>query len=698
MSGTLTGSDWAKQQTLDRIATATERSAGSLASMLVGKTDGFAQLADDAKKAGKTLVQGSKEEQRIRKRLAQIAEDDLKKQLVNAEQRVKNQAKDDKESARSQRERFGQRFNQAGARLTDGSTLLAHTTERITSALQALPVAGAVLGGMLGAVTGLISSVMKSKDTFIDMVDSGIMFGGSLTQFRIGLGNAGLSTEQFAAIVQQSGRGISVLGESRFLESTNRLQGFFDDFGLSINQGNEYFGEYIENARLSGSLYLRTMGEHEQSFKDNMTLMREQARLTGVSVRAQREQQQTLQRDARYQAFLRSRSTQERTYIETQERAMTGAAGEQGAQFSREFFQMAFRGNIEKGGMMQTLMGIGSAAGPLQALAARARGGEQLNPDEFLKFIHDLPREVMDALSLRGGADVERIMAIRQVAEARLRPEGMAAAPTSTLTPETIALNAAQNRITALTAQFNAQITKLGELLIEIVTPALTSLNNTLRAFTSAAPGTGITGGIAAMFRQMAGGSTELPAGVSGPPAPPNALTRIAQSFDQGFFSGVGSLISESFSALMTEFFDKMEAWKNSLLAGLRELIPSWMRESEAQRNANAQLTANAQNITPEDRSAIQRGAPSARVGLGSRYFTDALRNINRIEESVERSGNLTTPQQQELQQQIATLQTIRAGLEAQTDRSRTEQELLQRIADAMDNGNRRLVNAFQER
>jgi hypothetical protein len=438
------------------------------------------------------------------------------------------------------------------------------------------------------------------------------------------------------------------------------------------------------------------MGEHEQSFRDNMTLMREQARITGVSVRAQREQQQTLQRDARYQAFLRSRSTQERTYIETQERGMTSVAGEQGAQFSREFFQMAFRGNIEKGGMLQTLMGIGSAAGPLQALAARARGGEQLNPNEFLKFIHDLPREVMDALSLRGGADVERIMAIRQVAEATFRPGGMAAAPTSTLTPETIALNAAQNNLTQLTSQFNAQITLFGENLIKILTPALTDLNNALRAFSTAQPGQGIQ----AMFRSLAGPQT--------PGQEPNALQRIAAGFDQGILSGIGATIREALRGAWNLLLSTLELawesllqqlreWRNEFVTAIGNLIPDWMRGSEAQRAANAQAAANAQNVTPEDRSALQRMAPATRPNLGSRYFTDAIRNISRIEESVERSGTLTTPQQQELQQQIATLQTIRAGLEGISDRSRTEQELLQRIAEAMENGNRRIVNAVRE-
>jgi hypothetical protein len=89
MGTTLSSADWAKQATFDRIAIATERSATSLASLVAGKTDGFAQLADDARKAGKTLVQGSAEEQKIRRRLSQIAEDDLKKQLQTAENGVK---------------------------------------------------------------------------------------------------------------------------------------------------------------------------------------------------------------------------------------------------------------------------------------------------------------------------------------------------------------------------------------------------------------------------------------------------------------------------------------------------------------------------------------------------------------------------------------------------------------------------------
>lgn len=583
MSGTTSAPDWAKQQILERIANATERSASSLSAILSGKAEGINQLIDGAKTAGETLVKESEQSKKVRQQMNKMAEEDLKKSLDAKLRQRESERMNESRWAREKRRQTGQMWNQYGRSLTNSSSLLQITTTKMTNSLSSIPVIGTALGGALGLVSGFISSVMQSKDAFIDMVDSGILFDGSLTQFRTALGNAGLSTEQFSAIVSQSGRAISVLGESRFLETTNRLRGFFDDFGYSLSQGNQYFAEYLENSRLSGSVYFRTVEQHAQSFRENMVLMREQSRLTGVSVRQQREQQQALRREARYQALLRSVTPEQRKYIESQESSITSVAGEQGAQFAREFFQMALVGNVERGGMLQTLMSFGQAQAPLGEMAARVRAGEQLNTDQLLRTIADLPSDIFRTLSLRG-PEAEKIMAIRQSAEARFRPEGMAPPSTSELTAETRALIGAQNTITQLMGQFNAAITELGEKLLKIVTPALEQLNETLRAFSTAGRGEG--------FRAMAQsfGLSEEGAGM-----------RIASAFDRGILAGISETLTSAFKGVIDAFYAKMTQWGNEFLSGLRDLLPSWLRGRSTSAQAplqNPQVQAEIQRLS----------------------------------------------------------------------------------------------------
>jgi hypothetical protein len=476
MSQTTSSDNWAKKETLDRIAKASERSADYLQDMLDSSNRGLRSLANaTTQSASSTRASGRAQQETGEKTKS------LGKAIGNLYTTLKNNA--------NERERTGRAAREFGTSLSDSSTMFRNATTRVTTAVSSLPLLGPVIGVAIGAITGLVSQLLSTKDTFMTMVDSGIMFDGSISGFRVAVGNAGLTAEEFATLVEQSGQAIKVFGENKFLQSTLRLRQTFDDLGISITQGNEYFAEYLENSRLSNNLYFRTQAEHEQGFIDNLKLMKEQARLTGVTVRQQRDQQRELRQSLEYQLMIRSLSPSRRTYIESQTNAITPVAG---ADFAREFFTFVETRAPVAGGFLQTTQQFGGGQ-QLQALAERARRGEQLSPEDFQNAIVAIPEHVfgMALRSLRGSNPqlAERLMALRLPAEKaafnRARARGPNAPPTG-ISPEVQLLTAGQAALKNTLSQFQSTMTGLGAGLLGLVIPELTTFTNVMRTFNSA--------------------------------------------------------------------------------------------------------------------------------------------------------------------------------------------------------------------
>lgn len=554
MSQTSPQSDWAKKETLDRIAKATESSADSLQDMLNSSSKGLKRLESATSESATSTRASSRAQQDAAEKSKGLGKafGDLYTTL--------------KGNNAYERERRGRSAREFGTNLSDTSTMFRNATERVTSAVSSLPLLGPIIGVSIGAISGFVSQLLSTKDMFINMVDSGIMFDGSISGFRTAVGNAGLTVEQFGALVEQSGQAIKLFGENKFLESTVRLRSTFDQLGLSVTQGNEYFAEYLENSRLSSNLYFRTEEEHRQGFEDNLKMMREQARLTGVSVRQQRDQQRALAQSLEYQVMIRSLSPDRRRYIESQRAAILPAAG---ADFANEFFTFVQTRAPKSGGFLQALQTYGGGQ-QIQALAERARRGEQLSIEDFQNAIVSIPEHVFgQALAQLRGSNpelVQRLMDVRMPAEAAVRARAIARGenpPPGALGPEVVAATTAQNALNDALKEFQSLITSIGAGLLNSVMPQLTSFTNAMRTFNQAPD-------LATAMRDLEAGG-DLSEG----------LTNVLASYRTGgLFSAAGTAFTEGFKTIGGLIWEGMKAgwdkvteyftsWKNSLIERL---------------------------------------------------------------------------------------------------------------------------------
>jgi hypothetical protein len=553
MGQTTSADDWAKKVILDRIAKATESSAESLQDMLNSSSRGLRSLETATTQSASSTRASSQAQREAAERSKGLGKafGDLYTTLKNGQ---------------LERERSGRAAREFGTSLSDSGAMFRSATQRVTTAVSSLPLLGPIIGVGIGAISGFVSQLLSTRDTFINVVDSGIMFDGSISGFRVAVGNAGLTAEQFGALVEQSGQAIKLFGENKFLDSTLRLRSTFDALGISITQGNEYFAEYLENSRLSSNLYFRTEEEHRLGFEDNLKLMREQARLTGVSVRQQRDQQRALAQSLEYQVMIRSLSPARRQYIESQRAAILPAAG---ADFANEFFTFVQTRAPKSGGFLQALQTLGGGQ-QIQALAERARRGEQLSIEDFQNAIVAIPERVFgQALAQLRGSNPElvaRLMDVRMPAEAAVRARAIARGetpPPSALAPEVEALTAAQAAVQIALSQFQSAITSFGATLLRAVTPQILTLTNVMREFNNAP-----SMDVALQNLQASGTLSE-------------SINKIIESYRTGgMFSAaltglregakaVGSLIWEGMEEgwkLIKTYFTE---WKNSFLEGI---------------------------------------------------------------------------------------------------------------------------------
>ena len=584
MGETKTGGNWASAQVLERIAKATERSASSLATILQKQDTaltGFSQSVNQADESVDNLAQSLETTAKAGGKYKRAITDLLhitnkytrdKKDQSDAD---KAQAKENLALDKSQRYAAVKEFSKSLSGPDGASNAIGKLGQNMEKAIGSFPVVGPIIGFAAGALTGLVQQLFQTRDTFMNMVDQGIMFGGSITQFRADVAGAGLTVDQFAAIAQNSGAAIQQFGEKNFLKTTNSMQSFFEEFGLNLQAGNEWFAEYLENSRLSGTLYLRSIEDQKAAFEESVKQQRELSRLTGVSVKRQKEEARRLAESKKLQFLLASVSKDQATAME---------------QASTILFGMGAKAEEVEAVQMQTITGAPTKVGAdfEQAIGAEAFSKiieamstgktDILKSPEFRELLAQRLEQLSKtqqgmARSQRGQEIIER-MGLLHGARGAVQKPGQ---DTGTQTPSGLAVDTQtlvglQNTVNTLLGQIQEGMLRLIQGPLESLAGWLKSMNSIVMAGTSAGPGEGL--------KKMA----EAMGGENSP------LGRIAGSFSKdGIFAGIttaiGEVLSVAWKTLKTtleEAWDslvtRLKAWGAGLVEMIASIIPSALR------------------------------------------------------------------------------------------------------------------------
>lgn len=690
MGETRGSGNWATEATLLRIRDAAEDSSGTLEKILAGitkrtrQTDTATQQTTRNLKGFGDALREYSNKVREGNRDYDRSVDDLLRSM-DRRKRDAEKTKADAVRASQTASRVTTNFIENVTRTSTsvGSTgaLLTTAITGIGNAASGIPLFGAAVAGATAGIASLVGQVFAARDTFTTMIQSGLLFNGSLTSFNTLTAAAGLSVEQFGAIAQQSSGAIRALGEQRFLNATTELRRTFVDFNLSVQQGAEYFAEYLETQRQSGLLYETVRGREIEAFQASIKQQQELAILTGASVAEQRRAARARAESARYRAQLASMAPEQRARIE-QVSSGLASTGMSQQMIEAAIDTVIFGRTRPEYARMMTVMpelteqlnrvirtGTGSAEEVRDIGAAYRQGMEA--PGRA-----DLIRRLFDSQTMAGTA--EALMNMQASIQA-INNSGPELATTlenfrrtgTLLTPGTRGLNEAMDSINQVMSTFRASLLEVVGGSLEWLGSRLSTLRSIFEAFRDAPAGQGLTA--IANFMQL---------------GPESGARRVLESFDRSIIGGLGSLFTESLRGAWTLLIDMLTAWGRSFLNDLYEMMPRWMR---GQRTGAAGAPAG-----PPGRGAAL-GSPGS-VGVPQQdLWSNASYNMERIEQAVRQSSNLSATAQQDLRQQVEQMEFLRTQLEQQTNRSSGETDLLRQIIESIREGNRRLATAVQQ-
>lgn len=581
MSGPTSGENWASERVLERIAKATEKSASSLATILQKQgtaLTGFSQSVNQADESVDNLAESLEITAKAGGKYTRAITDLL--QITNKASRdKKNQTDYEKESfAFAKRNRYAavREFSKSLTGPNGVGSAIGNLGQYIEKGIGTMPVVGPAIGFAAGALTGLAQQLFQSRDTFMSMVDQGIMFGGSVTKFRADVAGAGLTVDQFAAIAQNSGAAIQQFGENNFLKTTNSMQSFFEEFGLKLQDGNEWFAEYLENSRLSGTLYLRSIEEQKAAFEESVKQQRELNKLTGASGKKQREEERRLAEMKKLNFLLASVSNDQATAMEKAGRVLINGLGAKAEEVEAIKLQAITGAPTKVGADLQQVIGAPMFNQIMDAM--RTGQTDIIASPEFREQLAQRYEQLSKtqpgmAYGQRGPELIERMgMMVAARASVR-RPAEPTPAPTpGGVAPDTQTLTGLQNTVNTALGQIQEGMLRLIAGPLESLAGWLKSMNSIVMAGTSAGPGEGLK----KMAEAMGGENTPL--------------GRIAGSFSKdGIFAGITTAIGEVLSVAwktlkntLEEAWDslvtRLKAWGAGLVEMIASILPSYIR------------------------------------------------------------------------------------------------------------------------
>ncbi len=200
-----------------------------------------------------------------------------------------------------------------GMAATDLIADLGNVGNSLTAAARTMnhiPIIGGVLAGVFGAVAAAAESQLKS---YQDLSSIGATFGGSMSSMTNAASRAGLTVEQFSAIIKANGESMMLLGGTteagakRFADLGAKMrQGNIGNellrLGYSTEQINSGMAGYIKIIGKTGALQNMTTDQIAKSSAGYLKDLDALAKITGQSREEKQKEQEALLKDAQFRA------------------------------------------------------------------------------------------------------------------------------------------------------------------------------------------------------------------------------------------------------------------------------------------------------------------------------------------------------------------------------------------------------------
>lgn len=255
------------------------------------------------------------------------------------------------------------------------------------------------------AAFGIYAETNKS---FLKLVDTGLMFNGSLEQFAIMANKSGLGIQKFTEIATKYSQSVSMIGEKQFalnvrsFQDLSKASGYF---GMMPEQLAQAQASYVDGLRESGLLHKLTADQQNASTKEYLSTLTGLSKLTGK----QRDQLEAEQKAAlaKQQIELEMRALEKKygpEYAARVRRQYAATVSAQGEDVASAAFFSRFLGGVTREqakllgptGLMGSARGIGASFGGTDEQMLNAFEG-------FSKAATDLPGDLLHTFATNVG-------------------------------------------------------------------------------------------------------------------------------------------------------------------------------------------------------------------------------------------------------------------------------------------------------
>jgi hypothetical protein len=154
--------------------------------------------------------------------------------------------------------------------------------------------AGDLIGGL--GLVALGKMIDEQVDAYRNVLDVGQTLGGNFANISVYAAEASMNIDEFSKLVAKSGDVVSTLGIARFAALSNEMRTAsteFGMFGLTVDQINDHFTNYLKGQRQMGVLERISNAVHIKNFMDlnnQMILLAEASGKSREAIEAQADQ------------------------------------------------------------------------------------------------------------------------------------------------------------------------------------------------------------------------------------------------------------------------------------------------------------------------------------------------------------------------------------------------------------------------
>ena len=265
------------------------------------------------------------------------------------------------------------------------------------SALRNIPVVGGILSSVFGAVA---AAVEKSTGAYQAAASAGASFTGSVGSFSRAASEAGMTMENFGALIKANGEGMLGLGTTveegakRFSQVSKALRATGSDLyalGYSTQEINEGLASYSKNLRMQGLQGTKTNAELAAGAKSYLKEMDALAKITGEDRKAKEAERERLLKDAQFQASMSDLNDKVRdSFLNTVQQLPQGVQN-----FAKDILATGTATTEENQKLMAMMP---HSAAMLQTFNAKMQRGEAITMEERNRLNNLMAKEGPQAL------------------------------------------------------------------------------------------------------------------------------------------------------------------------------------------------------------------------------------------------------------------------------------------------------------